>query len=77
MSSGIEKENNMVMACPICGTPALFSCLRHPQEDRTEEMPISRAIALMDEYIERLASQVSEAEENRQQLLASMMDWDT
>ena len=74
----MSSEKDLVMACPICGTPVLHSCYHEDRGYiRSVEMPISKAIDLMDDWIEGLQDKIEEAKESRQQLVASMMDWDT
>lgn len=75
MSQATESEN-MVKACPQCGTPMLYSCHHSGTGDvRSVEMPIPQAIELMDRYVCYLNDQLEDAKEHRQQLVASMMDW--
>lgn len=71
-----QAEDNLVMACPECGLPVLHSCYHEGESVRSVEMPITKAIVLADAYIEYLLSKVEEAKEQRQQLIASMMDFD-
>lgn len=77
--SGVEQnqEDNLVKACPICGAPVLHSCHHEGTDVRSIEMPISKAIDLMDDWIEGLQDTVDQAKESRQQLVACMMDWET
>ena len=77
MSQGAVEKDNLVMACPHCGTPVLHSCFHESKGDvRSIEMPIAKAIELMDGYVTYLSDQFEDAKEHRQQLIASMMDWD-
>ena len=71
-----RQEDAVVMACPLCGAPRLHSCSHGGGMIRSIEMPISRAIDLMDDEVERMASALAQAQEDRQQLVASMMDWE-
>ena len=72
-----EEKENLVMACPLCGTPVLHSCYHEDKGDvRSVEMPVAGAIGLMDNHIEHLIELTDAAKEHRQQLLACMMDWD-
>lgn len=72
-----EEKENLVMACPRCGVPVLHSCLHGDDLIRSVEMPVAKAIELMDDLIEDLDFGLETAKEHRQQLLASMMDWET
>lgn len=76
MSSIAAKSDNSVMACPQCGAPMLHSCLHGEDLIRSVEMPITKAIELMDDLIEDLEGRLGAAKEQRQQLVASMMDFD-
>lgn len=77
MSSVEEKKSdNLVMACPQCGAPVLHSCLHGEDLVRSVEMPVAKAIELMDGLIEELGDRLETAKEQRQQLVASMMDFD-
>lgn len=78
MSEGTRQEDNSVMACPHCGRPVLHSCYHCDKGDvRSIEMPVTKAIELMDGYVSFLSDQFEDAKEHRQQLVASMMDWET
>lgn len=72
-----KRIENAVMACPECGRPVLHSCYHEEKGDvRSIEMPIAAAIELMDTTIDDLETELDRAKEDRQQLIASMMDWD-
>ena len=70
-----RAEDNLVMACPECGLPVLHSCYHEGETIRSVEMQIAAAIELADKHIEYLNSQLEDAKEQRQQLIASMMQF--
>lgn len=72
----VDKEDTTVLACPRCGTPVLHHCHHDGEEIRSVEMSMAASVSLLDDYIDSLRENLEDAEENRMQVISSMMDWE-